>query len=174
MIETAEKEDRVDGAAPDPQTGHRRLLEGLRAHGIAFNELGRRLGAQAGLHVTDASALVEILGAQDSGRPLTQTQLSQRIGLTTAATSSLLNRLEAAGHVRRFRDSADRRLVTLHSTDSAEALVDRFFDPLVMRMSALADTYSPQELAAFTRFLEEICGTMSTYAGEVAGQKTQG
>ncbi|HUR02775.1 MAG TPA: MarR family transcriptional regulator [Nonomuraea sp.] len=168
MIDTGEEEDKVDSTTPGPQLEHHQLLEALRSHAMAFNELGRKLGAQAGLHVTDANALVEILGAQDSGQPLTQTQLSQRIGLSTAATSSLLNRLENAGHVRRARDSADRRLVTLHSTDSAEALVDRFFDPLVERMSALADTYPPQTLAAFTRFLEEICATMTAYAGEVA------
>ncbi|NAZ75142.1 MarR family transcriptional regulator [Kineococcus sp. T13] len=71
-----------------------------------------------GMHGTDASALVHIVGAEERGEPLTQAELSRLVGLTTGATSSLLNRLEAVGHVERRRDRADRRVVTLRSTAS--------------------------------------------------------
>ncbi|MGY0489811.1 MarR family winged helix-turn-helix transcriptional regulator [Streptomyces sp. WG-D5] len=158
----------------DEHPRHHQLLEGLRAHGMAFGELGRRFGAHTGLHVTDAKALVEILEAQDSGRPLTQSQLGRRIGLSTPATSSLLNRLEGAGHIRRMRNSADRRLVTLHATDGVEDLVHAFFNPLADRLSAVADTYPPEVLTAFTRFLGEIRTVMTTYAADGTEPTTHG
>ena len=126
-----------------------------------------------GLHVTDAQALVEILGAQDRGAPLTQSELSQRVGPTAGATSSLLDRLESVGHIRRVRDSADRRVVTLHADESVEALLDRFFAPLVERMSAVMDRYPPEVLQQFERFLIEVCATMDGYLDEQRASPTR-
>lgn len=143
-----------------------RLLEGLRAHGMAFAELGRHFGARMGLHTTDANALVEILSAEDRGAPLTQAGLSHRIGLTPGATSSLLNRLEEAGHVTRARDSADRRVVTLRATEGVEGMLDRFFHPLIERTGAMMNNYSPEALAEVERFITEFVAMMDRYIEE--------
>ncbi|RFA09814.1 hypothetical protein B7R54_11805 [Subtercola boreus] len=151
-----------------PNAQHDRLLTALRMHGTAFSDMGRQLGLSAGLHTTDANALVHILAAQDAGAPLTQTQLSHRVGLTGGATSSLLNRLEDAGHIRRARDNADRRIVTLHSTDGVEELIDGFFDPLAERLGTVMDRYSPEVLAEFERFLSDVAVTMDDYLAEKA------
>ena len=149
---------------PDESIQQRdRLLEALRAHGMAFAELGRHFGAKMGLHTTDATALVEILSAEDRGALLTPAGLSHRVGLTPGATSSLLNRLEEAGHVTRVRDSADRRVVTLRATEGVEAMMDRFFDPLVEQAGAMMGTYSPEALAEIERFLTEFVAMMDGY-----------
>ncbi|MET0426078.1 MAG: MarR family transcriptional regulator [Actinoplanes sp.] len=140
-----------------------RLLELLRTHGTTFRDVGRDLGARMGLHTTDAAALVEILEAQDRGEPLTQSGLSHRIGLTGGATSSLLNRLEEAGHVRRVRDSADRRVVTLHATDGVDAKVDNYFDPLTGRVDAMLAGYAPETLAEFERFLTDYLAILADH-----------
>lgn len=146
----------------------KRLLEGLRGHGVAFAELGRHFGVRMGLHTTDANAVVEILSAEERGTPLTQAGLSQRIGLTPGATSSLLNRLEKAGHVTRVRDSADRRIVTLRATAGVEGMLDRFFGPLVARVGSMMEGYSAEELAHAERFITDFVMTMNAYIEEVA------
>lgn len=157
----------MDQTQEDARAQRDRIIEALRNHAIASTELGRRFGATMGVHHTDANALVEILNACERGVPLTQSELSQRIGLTTGATSSLLNRLETAGHIRRVRDSADRRIVTLQPTPGVEAVVDSFFRPLADRMGALMDRYPPELLKEFESFLSEISSAMNRYA-EVA------
>ena len=139
------------------------LLQALRAYGMTFRDLGRDFGVRMGLHTTDATALVEILEAQDRGTPLTQSALSDRVGLTRGATSTLLNRLEDAGHVRRVRDHTDRRVVTLHATDGVEAMVDRYFDPLLVEAGAVMQRYSPAMLAEFGRFLTDYCAAMNRH-----------
>ncbi|MBU2667432.1 MarR family transcriptional regulator [Actinoplanes bogorensis] len=149
-----------------------RLLAGLRSHGIAYTELGRRLGIAMGQHQSDAKALIEILEADDHGAPLTQSQLSQRIGLTAGATSSLLNRLEEAGHIVRVRDSADRRLVTLRATPGVDALVDSFFGPLTERMGEMMASYPPEVLAEIERFLGDVSTTMNDYIKEVSAPRS--
>jgi MarR family transcriptional regulator, organic hydroperoxide resistance regulator len=145
-----------------------RLLEALRNHGTAFSALARQFGVSAGLHITDATALVEILNAEDRGAPLTQAGLGHLVGLTTGATSSLLNRLEGAGHIRRQRDDTDRRVVHLHATTGVDAMVDRFFAPVVDRLAAVMDTYPPEVLTQFEHFVTDVAAAMTGYAEEVA------
>lgn len=140
-----------------------RIFEALRAHGIAFREVGRDFGAKMGLHTTDATALVEIMEAQDRGAPLTQTGLSRRIGLTPGATSALLNRLADAGHVTRVRDTHDRRVVTLHATAGVDAGIGRYFGPLVEQGGAMMRDYSPEVLAGIERFLTDYCAMMNDH-----------
>ncbi|MEV4279845.1 MarR family winged helix-turn-helix transcriptional regulator [Actinoplanes xinjiangensis] len=153
---------------PDDADGQRdRLLAALRAHGTAFADLGRHFGTRTGLHTTDAAALVEILSAQDRGTPLTQAALGHRVGLTAGATSSLLNRLEKAGHVIRVRDSADRRVVTLRAADGVDAMVDRFFAPLVARLGAMMAGHSPEALAHAERFLTDYVATMTGFLDDL-------
>ncbi|MBL7258794.1 MarR family winged helix-turn-helix transcriptional regulator [Paractinoplanes lichenicola] len=162
------------GNAPSAGSEQRdRLLAALRNHGLAYGELGRRLGVATGLHQSDAKALTEILEAEDRGAALTQSELSQRIGLTAGATSSLLNRLEEAGHIVRVRDSADRRLVTLRATPGVDALVNDFFGPLAERMGRMMDGYPPELLDEFTRFVDEVCTTMNGYLKDVSAQRPQ-
>ena len=147
--------------AQDDNEQRDRILQALRVHGMAFREIGRDFGVRMGLHATDATALVEILEAQDRGTPLTQSGLSRRIGLTPGATSSLLNRLEEAGHVTRARDHADRRIVTLRAAPGVEAGIGRYFGPLVDRADALMRHYPPEVLAGIEQFLTEY-GAMLT------------
>ncbi|WP_052847731.1 MarR family winged helix-turn-helix transcriptional regulator [Streptomyces avicenniae] len=48
--------------------------------------------------------------------PLTSGELARRLGLTTGATTRLVDRLEATGAARRVPDPADRRRVLVEST----------------------------------------------------------
>lgn len=69
---------------------------------------------------------MEILAAEGRGQPLTPARLAARIALTPGATSTLLNRLEDAGHVVRTREHTDRRIVILHSTRTVHETADAF------------------------------------------------
>lgn len=89
-----------------------RLMESLRIYGGHYAEFGRRFAAWLDLHSTDATAVLEIAAAEERGTPLSPARLSERISLSTGATTALLNRLEAAEHITRTREHSDRRVVT--------------------------------------------------------------
>lgn len=135
----------------DPVPGS--VLEALRAYGATYAQVARAFAAHAGLHSTDAAAMIEILGAEERGTPLSPARLSDQIGLSFGATSTLLNRLEAVGHVSRSRTQADRRVVTLHSTPEVQRLADEFFEPLGRRLGTLLAAHSPAFLAEFSALL---------------------
>ena len=148
-----------EGASEHQQAADQ-LLSALRAWGAVFGEFSRQFGVHHGLHGTDASALVHIVGAEERGEPLTQAELSRLIGLTTGATSSLLNRLEVAGHVERRRDRADRRVVTLRSTALMHHEVEEFFAAASRGLSAIVGDYSARDLARTTTLLQRLTGSL--------------
>jgi DNA-binding MarR family transcriptional regulator len=140
-----------------------RLMEELRAYGANFTEIGRRFAAWQGLHSTDATALLEISSAEERGDPLSPARLSQRISLSSGATTALLNRLETAGHLVRTREHTDRRVVTLHTTEHVGGLAEEFFGPLAVRLDAMMAHYPPELLAQFEGFLVELRATMDEH-----------
>lgn len=147
-------------------SSHGQLDDALRGFGEAYGQLARAFAATAGLHSTDATALIEILRAEELGEPLSPVRLSERIGLTTGATSTLLNRLENAGHVVRKRGHSDRRAVTIHSTEGIHAFADAFFDPLSAQIGSVLGGYGPAELRLFVEMLDKLQQTLVNYRPE--------
>lgn len=143
-----------------------RLMEGLRAYGGTYNEFGRRFALWLGVHSTDAVALVEIFYAEEKGAPLSPARLSERISLSSGATTALLNRLEQAGHIVRSREDADRRVITLRSSPDMQVLADEFFGPLAVRLDAMLAHYPPELIQQFEAFLTDLRGTMETHLAQ--------
>ncbi|MFC9123477.1 MarR family winged helix-turn-helix transcriptional regulator [Streptomyces sp. NPDC057067] len=143
-----------------------RLMEGLRAYGGHYAELSRRFAAWLGLHSTDATAVLEIAAAEERGTPLSPARLSERIALSTGATTALLNRLETAGHITRTREHSDRRVITLRSGPHIQERADEFFGPLAHRLDATMAHYPPDLLARFESFVTDLNSTMDAHLAD--------
>jgi MarR family transcriptional regulator, organic hydroperoxide resistance regulator len=158
----------MEEAPPPSDVAERsaRLLDGLRAFGANYTDFTGRFAAWLGLHSTDATALVEILYAEDQGTPLSPTRLSERLSLTTGATTNLLNRLERLGHIVRSREGSDRRIVTLRSGPSIDGRAREFFGPFSARVEALVAEYPPAQLDRFEDFLGRLRDTMDDLLSE--------
>ncbi|MEV5201113.1 MarR family transcriptional regulator [Streptomyces sp. NPDC053720] len=143
-----------------------RLMESLRIYGGHYAELSRRFASWLGLHSTDATAVLEIAAAEERGTPLSPARLSERISLSTGATTALLNRLEAAGHITRAREHSDRRIVTLRSGGHIQERADEFFGPLAHRLDAAMSHYPPQFLDQFEAFVADLNATMDSHLSE--------
>jgi DNA-binding MarR family transcriptional regulator len=60
--------------------------------------------------------------------PVTVRELGQTLHLDSGTLSPLLKRLEAQGHIRRERGTADERTVWIHLTDTGTGLRDQLAD----------------------------------------------
>nr|WP_269329148.1 helix-turn-helix domain-containing protein [Kineosporia babensis] len=118
------------------------------------------------MHLTDSAAVVEILRAEERGAPLTPARLGERIGLTSGATSILLNRLESAGHITRERGHADRRLVTLRSAPAVHTDANAFFSPLAEQLNAILQNCTAEQLDLLEDVLEQFRDATETYVRE--------
>ncbi len=80
-------------------------------------------------------------------------QLAQATGLSTAATTTLLDRLEGRGLLRRVRDAADRRKVLVEMTERGRQQTGQYYGPLAGEGAALLDRFSVDELGRVLDFL---------------------
>jgi DNA-binding MarR family transcriptional regulator len=106
-----------------------------------------------GMHATDVRALICLLDAERAGTLLTPGGLGSQLGLNSAGTTSVIDRLECAGHLERLRDVHDRRRVRLKTSEQAVALGQGHFGPLITQTLDLLCTLTESEVAAVRRFL---------------------
>ncbi|SFM71588.1 DNA-binding transcriptional regulator, MarR family [Pseudonocardia ammonioxydans] len=130
--------------------------------------LGQAFAGRHRLHPTDLHALLAVMRADTAGTPLTPGRLGTRLGLSTGATTALVDRLERAGHVRRSRESTDRRRVTLRQAENAGRVGAAFFGPLGDRVDAVLQDFDDAELAATARFLSAMNALVADYRAELA------
>lgn len=122
----------------------------LRHINGAMNGLIHRFAGEQGLHATDIQALGAIL---DAPSPLTPGKLGQHLGITSGSVTACLDRLEKAGHVRRVRDSADRRVVHLHYEPTARKVASDHFRVLARATERALERAGEDDAAAALRFL---------------------
>ncbi len=72
--------------------------------------------------------------------------LSAATGLSTAATTTLIDRLERKGFVRRVRDGVDRRRVLVEMTPAGAERVGAYYGPLVREGSATLTDLSDDQI----------------------------
>lgn len=152
----------TDGTFRDGMSQGDRVIDAMRVYSADFTEITHQLARWLGVHTADAAAFAEIVYAQDSGDPLSPVRLSKKIGLTSGATTSLLNRLEDAGLIARTREHSDRRMVTLRATPDVGQNAKAVFDPVAARLDAMMDEY-PVE---FLKQVESLLDHVHTELGE--------
>jgi len=118
----------------------------------------------AGLNRTDWRCL-DVLGTRG---PMTAGELAKAIRLTTGAVTGVLDRLEAAGLVRRVRDTQDRRRVIVEVTDKVDALGAPVYGPLVADAAVAHAQLDADQLDLVTRFIRIERGLLAKHTERVA------
>ncbi len=130
-----------------------RVVHLLRAITVELDRMGERFATEHALHPTDVRALICLLDAARTGTPATPGTLGAHLSLNSAGTTAVVDRLERLGHVRRERDTRDRRRVLLKVHESAVALGWGFFGPLIHEIVAVMGRFDAAEQATIERFL---------------------
>jgi len=112
----------------------------------------RAAAARTGKTITD----MQVLNILHTTGPTIAGNLAELTGLTTGATTGLLNRLEEAGLVRRERDPEDgRRIIVQIERDKGDVReIDSIFDPLWKSWEEMASGYSDEQIAFLLEFFK--------------------
>jgi DNA-binding MarR family transcriptional regulator len=121
------------------------LVREFSARVVLFHEA---VGESVGLNATDVKVL-RLLGSAS----MTAGQLAEHIGLTGAAVTAVVDRLEAAGYATRERDEVDRRRVTIRAVPAKMRKIDRLYDAYGAEMAKILAGYSSEEFALIEDFL---------------------
>jgi len=92
--------------------------------------------------------------------PVTAGELSKLTGLTTGSVTSLIDRLEKNGFVRRQQDPHDRRKVIIVPLYEDKEDVKATYLRLHEKMVELASAYSDEELELISQFLNKASGVL--------------
>jgi DNA-binding MarR family transcriptional regulator len=116
----------------------------LREHGIEFNSAQGRI--------------LFVLWERD-GIPITE--LAQATMLSKSTLTSMLDRLEEAGHLRREPSPEDRRVTFITLTERNRLLRDRY-DRVSKEMTELFyEGFSTEEVDSFEDYLRRVLGNLS-------------
>jgi DNA-binding MarR family transcriptional regulator len=118
----------------------------------SFDSLfSQAVAERVGVHQTD----IETMDLLNTLGPMTAGELAERAGLTSGATTRLIDRLERIGYVRRRPHPEDRRCVIIEPAyDNLEGLAS-LFEPMSETMEALLAEFNDGELDVITRFVRE-------------------
>ncbi|WP_229069941.1 MarR family winged helix-turn-helix transcriptional regulator [Actinoplanes sp. DH11] len=153
--------------AAERQRLRRALVDLLNAYSSEAQHIGHAFANRNNLHATDMHALLAVMQAERDGAPLTPGRLGEAIGLTSGATTALIDRLERGGHLRRSRESNDRRVVHLRYGDAGMQLAMAFFTPLRPHTDRVMEKFSVEELQAVEKFLDGMTAALVEYRDEL-------
>ncbi|MHB8220400.1 MAG: MarR family winged helix-turn-helix transcriptional regulator [Acidimicrobiales bacterium] len=138
----------------------------LRVLGSEIDRLDEAVADRMGLHRTDLRCLE--IAARAGG--LSAGELAAHAGLSTSAVTSVVDRVERLGFVRRARDVTDRRRVLVEVTELGRKRGWEAFQGLMEGTQAVLAGYSAGELALFERFLGQVREVLVAEAAAAARQ----
>lgn len=145
-------------------------------------ELGRQLGtvsvflhqaiaSKLGLNVTDTRCFE--LMSRYASQALTAGDLARATGLTTGAVTGILDRLENAGLVQRYRGN-DRRKVFVRPRPEALRRFGRFYEGLGSAMLKLASSFTTAELAVICNYMEQTLKVFRAESAKLSNRRLAG
>ncbi|MEV0282721.1 MarR family transcriptional regulator [Kribbella sp. NPDC050820] len=101
---------------------------------------------------------------------LTAGQLAVEAGLSPAATTAAIERLEGFGYAVRTKDDADRRRVLVTATPLVAGRVEKLYGPVRPSGTAVLSRYTRAELETIHRFLVQGEELQDREAKRIRGQ----
>jgi len=146
--------------------------QGMGADVIAALALFRTADAQMHQRVRTTSSLGEnelrilrfLLHRQREGAVVRPSELSRHLGISSASTTALLDRLERQGSVQRVSHPTDRRSLLIEPTPEAERSVADLVDAFENQVAAIVDGLDDAARSSVLRFL----GSVTAAANDVA------
>ena len=139
-------------------------VRGLRAVILAGENYRQVIAQVTGLGVTETQALSYLAVHGDRG----QNALGGDLGLTSSASTALVDRLERQGVAERYPHPSDRRRVLVRLTDQGEAVIGRSRDWL----AASFQSFSGEELPQLAAALQRIAAALRQASEDAAAQES--
>ena len=131
------------------QAAIERAGQAIQAYQRSVQAFDDAVGRALELNPTDLRCLDWLMGGATAAG-----ELSRRVGLSSAATTTLIDRLAEKGYVLRVSDPTDRRRVLVEMTPKGIGEANRFYGPLVGEGMTLLDGFSAAEIERMASWLD--------------------
>jgi DNA-binding MarR family transcriptional regulator len=144
----------------------RRLLQALRLYQAAEVAMRRRTRAAMSMGENELAALRFVIRRGTQSGTATPTEVAKYLGVSTASTTALLDRLETSGYITRRPHPTDRRSVTISATESADDSVRATLGDMHERMMGATREVGESEAEAIVAFLERMADAVDQVSAE--------
>jgi DNA-binding MarR family transcriptional regulator len=132
------------------------VLKLLRQYRSAEAASRREARRETSLGETDLIAMRLLVEADRTGRVMTPGTLASSLGISTASTTALLDRLESAGFIERRPHESDRRSIVIVPTVRSEQEVHEALGRMQANLARVADDMTQAEIEVVARFLSRM------------------
>jgi DNA-binding MarR family transcriptional regulator len=143
-------------SGPPPGSLETPTLTALRELLTAARKVSPAVARRVGLSDFELDALEHLIS-----EPIGPAELARRLGVTSAASSGIVDRLAARGHVVRRPHASDGRRTQVLITDSGRTEVLAQLAPMFAGLAALDARLAPEERVVVERFLREATAAVS-------------
>ena len=127
-----------------------KVIYGARQYGISNVLFRNKIGEQLGVNVTD----MECLGLLFHKGVATPSELAKQTGLSSGATTAMLDRLQKSGLIERRPNPDDRRGTLIVLLKSGTEKVGPLFASAREAQQELVSSYTEAELKVLANFFE--------------------
>lgn len=149
----------------DRRTRSKAVLEALRVYRAAEMAMRRRTRESMAMGENELLVLRYLL--RDPSHGVRPGELTRYLGLSTASTTAILDRLERSGHLTRVANPDDRRSIFVRATERADVEVRETLGNMHDRMLAAVIDMTPDESSAVMAFLHRMSEAVDGVAVEV-------
>ncbi|RKR74811.1 MarR family winged helix-turn-helix transcriptional regulator [Frondihabitans australicus] len=146
----------------DSQERGAAVLNALRRYRQAEKDMRARTRLSMKMGETDLTAIRFLLREQRADRTVNASQLAEHLGITTASTAVLINRLEKSGHIERRANPADKRGVLLTATGDSDEEVRATMAGMHAQMIIAAEKLRPDVAQGVLEFLQEMTDALDS------------
>ncbi len=141
-----------DAALSSPRARVRRATELIREFLDVSEEFEAHVARQLTVNPTDLHAMQHLI----MSGPLSPTDLARKLDISTAAVTSVVDRLEALDHVSRTQHPTDRRGIVVVPNPSSVARAMGTLMPMIMGIDGVLDEFDLEDQAIITAYLERV------------------
>lgn len=164
---------RASDTPPERAELEKQLSADVRAITARSDRVGRHFARLNEVSSSDFHALLHIMVSETAGAPLTLAQLRQRMDVSPAAITYLVDRMIESGHIRREPDPGDRRKWLLRYEPRGMAMAHDFFRPLGSRISAALTDLDDSDLVAAHRVFMAMIDAMANFEDHLVAVDSQ-
>jgi len=136
------------------------LLNLMRRYRDAERNMRANTRGSMGMNETDMTALRFLLGAHRKGEVPRQRDFAEKLGISNASVSALIDRLCRGGYAQRVMHPADRRSVGIIPTQYSDTEVRGTLQQMHERMMAAVDGLNVEERKAAAKFLNALIASV--------------
>jgi len=145
------------------------VIGGAREYSIGTVLFHQAVGHLLGINVTDMKCL-DIITLKGSATP---SELARHTGLSTGATTAMIDRLEKAKLIERRPHSSDRRGTIVVLSNQAMRKLPTLFESLANAMQVLVTSYSERDLGVLHDFFSKVAVLWEEERGKLNSSKRQ-